>query len=87
MIKIKNYPKLPKMNQEELNKLNDRLEYGDIAEIARRAGISRTQAKYFFDGSDSVAPETITKILKATGQVFRNRERLKERNEQLLKSL
>lgn len=75
------------MEKAEINKLNSQLRKGDKKEISELSGLSRVTINKFFKGKeDRIAEENVTKILKASATVIRNREKVLKKNDDLISS-
>lgn len=76
------------MEKADINKLNSQLRKGDKKEISQLSGLSQVTINKFFKGrEDRIAEENVTKILKATATVIKNREKVLKKNDNLINSL
>jgi hypothetical protein len=63
-------------NRETIQKVNKEMRYGDKAEIAKRAGISKFSVNRFFNGrEEELIADTHNKILTAALDIIETRQK------------
>lgn len=76
------------MEKADIDKLNSQLKKGDKKTICELSGLSNVTINKFFKGKeDRIAEENVTKILKATATVLKNREKVLKKNDDLINSI
>lgn len=76
------------MEKADIKKLKGQLKKGDQKTIHELSGLSNVTVSKFFKGrEDRITEENVTKILKATATVIRNREKVLKKNDDLINSL
>ena len=76
------------MTKADIKKLNSSLKRGDQVKIAADCGVSKITINRFFNGNeDCVSDETAAKIIRSTTKIIKERNKLKEKSEQLINSI
>ena len=76
------------VNKDQIQKINNALQHGDKARIARRAGTSKVTVNNFFNGRENELTEfTCSKIQKAANKIISDRQKREKANTEETNSL